>query len=314
MVLLVTNSEDVTADSVVLELRKRNLPVFRFDTDDYPRRVELEWTPESATLHVDDIGNCTAADVTAVWWRRPVAPSFDAEWPQAERDWAAGEAEVALDGFYRAIDAKWVNDRWANARADYKPFQLQVARRLGFDVPATLVTNSRDRAAEFVDVQAGAVCKPLLDGQVPLPSGERGLVFTSTVTPDMLDGSFGPEPYLLQERVEKACDVRVTVVGDQIFACEIDSQLVPEGQIDWRRADVSDLVHRAVELPDELEAACVSLTRALDLRFSAIDLARRRDGGYSFFEINPNGQWAWVQQLTGLGICEALVDELQEVA
>jgi glutathione synthase/RimK-type ligase-like ATP-grasp enzyme len=314
MILLVSNSADVTADMVVMELRRRDLPFLRFDTDDYPRRVELEWTPQMAALQIDGVGSCTAADVTSVWWRRPVAPSFDESRPQPEREWAAGEAQIALDAFYRAIEGRWVNDRWANARADYKPYQLTVARQLGFDVPRTLVTNSRDRAVEFVAAQAETVCKPLLDGRVPLENGEAGLLFTSTLTTAMLDASFGPEPYLLQARVEKLCDVRVTVVGDQVFACEIDSQPVVGGQVDWRQADVAKLAHRPVELPVELEEACVALTRALDLRFSAIDLARRPDGRYSFFEINPNGQWAWVQQLTGLAICEALVDELEAAA
>lgn len=312
MILLVSNSGDVTADRVVMELRRRGLPFLRFDTDDYPRRVELEWTPQMSVLRIDGVGDCTAADVTAVWWRRPVAPSFDDSRPLPEREWAAGEAQVALDGFFRAIRGRWVNDRWANARADYKPYQLMVACRLGFDVPRTLVTNDRDRAVEFVTAQAETVCKPLLDGRVPLGDGEAGLLFTSTVATAMLDASFGPEPYLLQARVEKLCDVRVTVVGDRVFACEIDSQAVVAGQVDWRQADVQELGHRRVELPVELEEACIALTRALDLRFSAIDLARRPDGGYSFFEVNPNGQWAWVQQLTGLAICEALVDELEE--
>jgi hypothetical protein len=39
-------------------------------------------------------------------------------------------------------------------------------------------------------------------------------------------------------------------------------------------------------------------------------LARRPDGGYTFFELNPNGQWAWVEQLTGLPIAAALAEEL----
>lgn len=52
------------------------------------------------------------------------------------------------------------------------------------------------------------------------------------------------------------------------------------------------------------------MTHSYGLRFAAIDLARRTDGGYTFFELNPNGQWAWVEQMTGLPLRAALANEL----
>jgi len=52
------------------------------------------------------------------------------------------------------------------------------------------------------------------------------------------------------------------------------------------------------------------MTRDYGLEFSAIDLARHIDGTYVFFELNPNGQWAWVEQLTGLPLRYRLADLL----
>jgi glutathione synthase/RimK-type ligase-like ATP-grasp enzyme len=67
-------------------------------------------------------------------------------------------------------------------------------------------------------------------------------------------------------------------------------------------------------LPETVVAACIEVTAALGLRFSAIDLIQDRDGAYWFLEANPNGQWAWIENRTGLPIARAIVDELQAIS
>jgi glutathione synthase/RimK-type ligase-like ATP-grasp enzyme len=81
-------------------------------------------------------------------------------------------------------------------------------------------------------------------------------------------------------------------------------------RVDWRLGDVGRLPHAAVELPAEVGDRCLELTASYGLRFAAIDLAETPDGQYVFFEINPNGQWAWVEQACGLPLASHLADEL----
>jgi glutathione synthase/RimK-type ligase-like ATP-grasp enzyme len=64
-------------------------------------------------------------------------------------------------------------------------------------------------------------------------------------------------------------------------------------------------------LPADLAERCLELVRAYGLEFAAIDLVRARDGRYVFLEINPNGQWAWLEQVTGLPLRSRLVDLLE---
>jgi hypothetical protein len=45
--------------------------------------------------------------------------------------------------------------------------------------------------------------------------------------------------------------------------------------------------------------------QAFGLFYGAIDLIRTLDGTYVFLEMNPFGQWAWVQDLCGLPLAEA---------
>jgi hypothetical protein len=310
VLVLVTHREDLTADWLVAELARRNAPFLRLNTEDYPTQIALSWTPQEAWLRVGE-RKLRATEIQAVWWRRPLAPQLPADLPPQEALWAAGEAQAAIEGFWRSVDAHWVNQPMANAGANSKPEQLRRAASLGFDVPASLVSNDAAAVRTFAAKHMQVVCKTLRESVVP--QGEsHGIFYTKLLNVDDLSaiGDLGPEPYLFQEMVLKRYDIRVTVIGDKTFVCRIDSQHHEAAQTDWRRGEIDKLAHAVDELPAELSSRCVQITRSYGLRFAAIDLARRTDDGYTFFELNPNGQWAWIEQLTGLPLSAALADEL----
>jgi glutathione synthase/RimK-type ligase-like ATP-grasp enzyme len=148
---------------------------------------------------------------------------------------------------------------------------------------------------------------------VPSPVGNR-VFWTSQFAIDDADtlDDLDAEPYLMQALVPKRYDIRVTVIGNEAFAVGIGSQSVAGSDVDWRRGEVMDLAHWVEQLPDEVSRRCVELVHSYDLSFGAIDLARRPDGGHTFFELNPNGQWAWLEQRTGLPLRARLADLLTE--
>jgi glutathione synthase/RimK-type ligase-like ATP-grasp enzyme len=228
-----------------------------------------------------------------------------------EAAWASGESVAALEGFFHAVEARWVSRPSAIAAADSKMEQLIRAKRTGFDVPESLVTNDRVEARQFLIDNDGAICKTLASARVPTPDG-TALFYTSVVSLDDLDDGrpFGPEPYLLQQQIPKRYELRVTVIGDHAYACRIDSQDNSDSRVDWRLGDVEGMAHAVERLPADIAQWCVALTHSYGLRFSAIDLARRPDGAYVFFELNPSGQWAWIEKLCGLPLAAALADEL----
>jgi glutathione synthase/RimK-type ligase-like ATP-grasp enzyme len=311
VLLIVTERGDLTADWLVLELARRRAPFVRFNTEDYPTAATLTWTPSGGELTLGDTMH-GLAEFSAVWYRRPIPPNLPAELSDAQRLWATREASEALLGAWRTLDAVWVNHPDRNRLAESKPEQLKAAQRLGFEVPDTLVTNDRERVREFVaNHPQGVVCKPLWDGRVPVQEGDERLFFTTRLDETSVKvDELGPEPYLFQALVEKRVDVRVTVIGGEAFAAAIDSQRSHETATDWRRSHAAALPHAVEELPDDVAVRCVELARCYGLRFGAIDLARRPDGGYTFFELNPNGQWAWVEQRTGLPLRARLADLL----
>jgi glutathione synthase/RimK-type ligase-like ATP-grasp enzyme len=311
VLLIVTQRGDLTADWLIRELEERDADFVRFNTEDYPSSVSVVWRPAEAALRIGG-RDLLLDEVTAVWYRRPASPRLpDTDDPEAAT-WAARESAEALIGVWRTLDALWVNHPDSNRLAESKLEQLQAAEALGFDTPATLVTNDGEALAAFVEshAAAGVVCKPLWRGRL-VRGGREQLFFTSRLDPSTVRANdVGPEPYLFQEHVPKLYDIRVTVIGRDAFAARIESQGTTDTETDWRRGTPGALRHEAESLPADLADRCVALCVNYGLQFGAIDLARRPDGGHTFFEINPNGQWAWVEQRTGLPLRAALADLL----
>jgi glutathione synthase/RimK-type ligase-like ATP-grasp enzyme len=118
------------------------------------------------------------------------------------------------------------------------------------------------------------------------------------------------EPLIIQEYVPKRVELRITVVDSQVFAAEIHSQASARTQHDWRHYDNERTPYVPHALPAAIAALCVRLVRVMGLCYGAIDMVLTPEGEYVFLEINPNGQWAWVEGLTGLPIADAITELL----
>ncbi|WP_326612429.1 ATP-grasp ribosomal peptide maturase [Streptomyces scopuliridis] len=307
-VLVATEADDITADMVITELNRRDVPVVRFN---------LAGIGEGLTVSAR-FGACPApvvgqvrtpsrtADLTrvrSVYWRRPEWPSFPHLSPDDSR-FAAAQVRYGLGGTLYALDGPlWVNHPLRIAAADYKPAQLALAQQLGFTVPPTLVTNDPAEAREFIRTQGDAIFKTLRwtpytrDG-VPVTG------WADPVTADEIDDSVRITPHLFQARVDKVADVRVLIVGRHTFAVRIDSEL-----LDWRK-DYSVLMYTVEHLPESVDKALHAYLDHLELVSGSFDLAVDRAGVYWWLELNPNGQWGWLEKETGLPMSAAFADLL----
>jgi len=145
---------------------------------------------------------------------------------------------------------------------------------------------------------------------VVYPDGnESGVAIPTSVvelTSHLLEG-VPLAPGIYQERIFKKSEVRVTFFGNKLFAVEIDVLGVQDVDI---RSHIVHLRHTAICLPVEIESACRKMVAHFGLLYAAIDLVRSVEGVYYFLEINPNGQWAWLEKKTGLPMADALIDLL----
>jgi ATP-grasp ribosomal peptide maturase len=315
-VLVLTQQLDAHADLVIAELNRRGVPVVRFDTADFPQRATLvarnAYGAWQGTL-LSGRRTLALEQVASILYRRPTPFELDPTFSALSRQFASSEARMALGGLLRSLDCLWVNHPEKIVSAEYKPWQLQVARECGLQVPASLVTNSPVAAREFFEhCQGQMVYKTLSGGMVMAESGEALSIYTSQVTHDDLQTEGERVRFtacLFQELVPKKVELRITIVGTQIFPAELSYRDPEAAALDWRTA-YQHLQYRVYDLPESLSRACLAFVRRLGLSFAALDLVVTPDGRYVLLEANSTGQWAWIERATGLPICEALVDLL----
>lgn len=317
MFLVVTNERDITSDYVILELRRRGLPFYRLNTERFseakvsfsPSRGEDAWTVEIDNTTID------FSAVKAAYFRRPGTPSApDAVTQVAARRYCEVEWGAAMSFSLNSLGKRWLNSPLAILAAENKPRQLSMACNIGFNVPDTLVTNELEHAQSFLS-KGASVVKPLREALLE-ENGEEHVIFTNRL--EKLVGAdeakVAVAPVIFQREIQKRSDIRATVIGDTVYTAEILSQEHNETKTDWRRGSRPDLPHRVHELPEDIHRKCVRLVRSLGLRFGAVDLVLDRNESYWFLEVNPNGQWAWIENRTGMPLTQAIVDELERIA
>lgn len=305
--LALSSIGDVTTDYVVSAVEAQGYPILRVNTDDLLAKWSVVWRSSDATLRSEH-AEINLANVRAVYFRRAYPPTPLDGTDREAWQFAAREARTMLIGLYAHLECPWISNFSAIRAAENKPRQLRLATRLGFNVPETVITTDSGVARSFIESGA-TVLKALSYGDLG-----KGKVLHTTLLSNWSD-DFAADievcPVLLQRHIVKAADWRVTVVDDTVFCCRIDSQAHPEYALDMRRglADTS-MAHTLQQLSPDLESLFVELVRALGLRFGAIDIVEDTNGMMWFLEINPNGQWAWIEDRTGAPISSTIAKAL----
>ena len=300
----------MSADLVVLAAEQRGLNLYRFNTEDYPVGVRIMIDPlrADAAYVVDGDREIELGRTRGIWLRRPRWPIVDPGLERTDRVFAQQEAVAGIGGAWRVLADRCVSPPDAMQGARWKMQQLATAARLGLRVPETIVTNEPAAAAAFANA-GSTIAKAVAEVRVETTS-EVLIGETFVLESDFDPESVRPAPVLLQRRVDKVADLRVTAVGRLLFAVRI---VTPEGApIDFRQTEPRDCRYEVVGLPQGVAARLLSYLDAFGLRFGAFDLAEDRSGTLWFLECNPAGQWGWLQPFTGLDITGALVDLLLE--
>lgn len=321
MILIVAASDDDHVAAVAPVLERKGASVVSLDLADLPTRAQLSVTyepgmPLEAVLRFQN-AQIDLRSITAVWSRWPQPPAPDTRIASKEiRDYVKQETADTWTGVAALLDCPWVPaPRWQELRAGHKPFQLQLASELGFEIPPTLVTNCPADFLAFRRRHGGALISKTLHNKllpVDRTDGYDAYVITELVANRELGNADAVAfcPVVFQPYVEKQVELRVTVVGNLVFPVEMHSQVTNHTRYDWRRGDHHHLQYAIHDLPPVVAQRSIELVRRLGLRFGAIDLILTPDGRYIFLEVNPNGAWLWMERTTGLPIGEAIADLL----
>jgi len=303
-VLILTCEEDVTADMVVVHLNASGVPVVRLDPADLTEGVALsgEYVHGSFRGHLSAGGRLVGiSGLRSIWVRRPGPPAARAAVPS---EWLTEESAQALYGMLRGSDARWMNHPDAARRARHKPWQLRHAQRCGLPVPATIVTTFPQAAREFAARYPDLVVKPVSGAH---PQDPPRAVPTSRVDPDTDFAAVAFGPTLLQRRVAKRADIRLTAVGETMLAARRVTGA--DDEVDVRFAPPTSSWHPA-EVPPRIASAVREYLRAAELAYGAFDFAEDGDGTWWFLECNQSGQFGFVEVETGQPIARGVAEWL----
>jgi glutathione synthase/RimK-type ligase-like ATP-grasp enzyme len=315
MILLLTHSQDYyTIDGVEQHLTRFGAPYRRLNTDHFPSLFTLSVEPGGPMWLEAGAEALDLRPTRAVWARRLWPGALPAEFPAQ----TAASSQLQSRNFFMEamteLDAFWINPMRASQAAESKLLQLQLARRLGLRVPATLVSSSPNAVREFAAAHPQGLITKLLLPTVQAMDGHPDFAYTTRVLPEQLDALevIRWVPQIFQPFLRRFREYRVIVVGRDFYvgSLEIENEEV----VDWRAASDADGVHwEAAELPQALRDKILQLMSDLGLVYAALDLLQESpDEEPWFLEINQAGEWGWLERDLGLPVAERLARALIE--
>jgi MvdD family ATP-grasp ribosomal peptide maturase len=317
-VLIITHSNDNECVARVTEaIARKGGHTIRFDTDRYPTDVRLtafyDMSDERLTL-TNEEGEFDLREVTAVWHRRiNFGMNLPATLDEQMRHVSLGEASAAAHGMLASLKAFLMDPLRHIRHAENKQLQLQVARELGLDIPRSLTTNDPTAVRTFAKSCENGMVTKMLSSFAIYDEGKELVVFTNPVKPEDLQDLSGLSlcPATFQELLTKSLEIRATVVGHRVMSAAVDSQVSTRATHDWRRDGLRMLQDwRPYQLPVEIEEKILRLMDYFSLNYGAIDIILTPDGKHVFLELNPCGEFFWLERSPGLPISDAIADVL----
>lgn len=324
MILIITNKEDVHPTPVINILNKRNIGVFRLNTESLLTDYDFCWWNVHGKTHFFITNRQTGLQLdedklTTVWDRRPEQPSeLLIKGMEAINKHNLEEASGFLC-FLRSYIAEKpsIGSIKFDGLACSKMKQIRIAQIVGMNIPCTCFSNCKENIEAIARIYDEIVLKPIESNGIYVYEENQDYVFyTQKVKSETIlnapKEAFTQTVTFVQNYISKAFELRITIVAGKIFACKIESQHLPEdsGKVDWRQGNEKGLKYAPYPLPDVISEKCLQFLKMMKLNFGAFDFIVTPSDEYVFLECNPNGQWLWIELETGLKISEAIADAL----
>jgi glutathione synthase/RimK-type ligase-like ATP-grasp enzyme len=332
-VLILTHDYDPEITLLTIKLRSRGISCIRLNTNDIPDeqlRVRYSISPQSPKPIIEFALGQQESDPSRV--STVLLRQFDLK----EANFYGNEfvCEYSLQQWSSAfqilqdnLECKWINGPEATIQANNCIRQLSAAKAIGFDIPETVITNDPTTARNFYSLHNGnIIVKGLYHHDVVV--GNKLYSTYARSVPDLQlllrDGELAAAPCILQQKIAKRSELRITVIGEKVFAAELGSKFLrenPHHNVDIHHylSDSNFPIKKVDSLPDKIVDGCIRLAKSLRLEYAAIDFAIGReddddDGNNSnpiFLEVNPTGEWYWIEAKTGLRMSDAMADLIE---
>ena len=194
--------------------------------------------------------------------------------------------------------------------------QLEIARRVGFRIPDTMIFIGKKAAQEFLSQHVDVVVKAIYTPRVlhpTVPDETDALVTTivgQSMVDDAKDGEFRVCPVKFQKCILAAEELRVIAIGETFFAYRVVDPDCVQPMVDRRVMRPS---YSRVELPEQIGEKLKAYMRASNLEYGAFDLLLD-NGDTVFLECNPEGQWHSANEINVREVIETFSDHITTLA
>ena len=312
MLLFLSNSKDATCDYFCEIAEANQVGYFRLDTDFPQGAVNIKFNLGDNICITCNGLQLRPQDIKCVWNRRPekiYAGNFSTT---AFDDHFRDEWRHSFDGFFKQIPIQtWINHPYNNANSISKIEQLVRAKKYGLLVPDSIVTQHRCEFDIFFDkYKDGVITKPISHGYICDGNSVHNIYTTAINIKKCNFTHLSNCPTLFQEKIHKTSDVRINYIDGLMDATEIFFIEDGKQRLDIRRNNMDGVQYKPIKLPPNIASTLERLIKSYHLRFAAIDMCIRNDGQWIFFEINPNGQWAWLDIMGATTFHEKLLAQM----
>jgi glutathione synthase/RimK-type ligase-like ATP-grasp enzyme len=315
MLLILSNKLDAHTDIVIKKLRELDLPFFRWNMEDLLISHILELKIDGSgvrkiKLQAEERIIDLVKNISAVWYRRPEKPNIHSDIIDSSIvEFVSRESDFILSNIWRLLEKRfWLNNPFRNKEIDNKLYQLNLATEIGLEIPPTLVTNNPNAVYGFKEEYGEIISKAVSVGHIKEGKRLKNIYTHKLTSKDLEDlESIKFLPTLFQSCIPKKLELRITVIEDSVFSCAIESQKSSQTKDDWRRYDFDNVPHYPYEIPVAIKERLVEFLEIAGLKFGAFDMILTPDNKYVFLEVNPNGQWYWIEHLTNLPITDTLI-------
>jgi glutathione synthase/RimK-type ligase-like ATP-grasp enzyme len=300
-ILIITSSFDLTSDYLISKFgNKANF--YRFNTDYFGEYlIDIHslkgWNISSKYWSLNE------QDVFSIYYRKPTLPKLD-NYESKYHGLMYKDMITTIDGIMEVFNRRCLSKPSILRKSENKIFQMRIAEVVGFDMPESLITNSKDSASKFCS-NKNRIVKPLSMGKLSFEN-RVGIIQTNLVSQEVALDNLECSTTYFQQYIPKDYEVRVTIINKNCHAVRIDSK----EKVDWRKSDNKN-TYSVISLPEEIREKCFTMLKELKLDFGAFDFIVN-DGKFIFLEVNPNGQWYWLEEELNLDISDDIVAFLTE--
>ncbi len=292
--LILTNSYDVTTDLLIHRIPSER--VFRFNLDLF-RQYRIRFDCNGFQIS-DPTGRAISfSQIHKAYWRKPLRP-FEEFTSGSVQEYENEEVAYILR---EMVNLLWMNHKfvlvepYAENRTG-KLLQLILARK-HLHVPDFEFVF---KIAPHENTDARVV-KSLSGSKL----GDR-VLYTTRIEPNKLCSD---SPWFVQNLVDAIYDLTVVFVRDELFAFRLKRENW-NGGIDWREFISDSQVWEKIELTPTAAKAIKDYMAELRLDFGRLDLLVDENGIIHFCEVNPNGQFAWLDLRNENGLLQRITAEI----